>query len=88
MDLPGSALELGKYNVCVNAIAPGLIDTPLTKNLRQDVLEGLINAQPTKSIGKPNDIANAVLFLGSYKTNFITGQTIYVDGGKSIGSNF
>jgi NAD(P)-dependent dehydrogenase (short-subunit alcohol dehydrogenase family) len=82
------ALELGKYNVCVNAIAPGLIDTPLTKNLRQDVLEGLINAQPTKSIGKPNDIANAVLFLGSYKTNFITGQTIYVDGGKSIGSNF
>lgn len=82
------ALELGKYNVCVNAVAPGLIDTPLTRNLRKDVLEGLINAQPTKSIGKPDDIANAVLFLGSYKTNFVTGQTLYVDGGKSIGSNF
>lgn len=81
------ALELGKYNVCVNAIAPGLIDTPLTQKLRSDVLESLINAQPTKSIGKPEDIANAVVFLGSYKTQFITGQTIYVDGGKSIGAN-
>ena len=81
------ALELGKYNVCVNAIAPGLIDTPLTKGLREDVLASLIEAQPTKSIGQPEDIANAVAFLGSYKTNFITGQTLYVDGGKSIGSN-
>lgn len=81
------ALELGKYNVCVNAIAPGLIDTPLTQGLREDVLEQLIQAQPTKSIGKPEDIANAVAFLGSYQTNFITGQTLYVDGGKSIGSN-
>lgn len=81
------ALELGKYNVCVNAIAPGLIDTPLTQGLKEDVLESLINAQPTKSIGKPEDIANAVSFLGSYHTNFITGQTLYVDGGKSVGSN-
>lgn len=81
------ALELGKYNVCVNAIAPGLIDTPLTQKLREDVLESLINAQPTKSIGKPEDIANAVSFLGSYNTNFITGQVLYVDGGKSVGSN-
>lgn len=81
------ALELGKYNVCVNAVAPGLIDTPLTQGLKEDVLESLINAQPTKSIGKPEDIANAVSFLGSYDTNFITGQTLYVDGGKSVGSN-
>lgn len=81
------ALELGKYNVCVNAIAPGLIDTPLTQGLRKDVLEGLIAAQPTKSIGQPSDIAHAVAFLGSYSTEFITGQTLYVDGGKSIGSN-
>ena len=81
------ALELGKYNVCVNAIAPGLIDTPLTRGLRKDVLESLINAQPTKSIGQPSDVAHAVAFLGSYSTGFITGQTLYVDGGKSIGSN-
>ncbi len=81
------ALELGKYHVCVNAVAPGLIDTPLTQSLRQDVLENLILAQPTRSIGQAEDVANAVAFLGSYNTQFITGQTLYVDGGKSIGSN-
>lgn len=81
------ALELGKYNILVNAIAPGLIDTPLTQALRPDVLEKLILAQPTRTMGKPEDIAHAVAFLGSYTTCFITGQTLYVDGGKSIGSN-
>lgn len=80
------ALELGKYNVCVNAVAPGLIDTPLTQSLRKDVLENLIQAQPTKTIGQPEDVANAVAFLGSYGTSFITGNTLYVDGGKSIGA--
>lgn len=82
------ALELGKYNVLVNAVAPGLIDTPLTQKLTSDVLERLIQAQPTKSMGKPQDVANVVAFLVSDKMNFITGQTIYVDGGKSIGANF
>ncbi|MDT8410944.1 MAG: SDR family oxidoreductase [Vicingaceae bacterium] len=80
------ALELGKYGVLVNAIAPGLIDTPLTQKLPQDVQEKLIEAQPTKTMGKPEDIANAVAFLCDDKTQFITGQTIYVDGGKSIGA--
>lgn len=82
------ALEYGKYNILVNAIAPGLIDTPLTQGLRDDVLQSLIQAQPTKSIGQPEDVAQAVAFLGSYSTQFITGQCLYVDGGKSIGSNF
>lgn len=81
------ALELGKYNVLVNAIAPGLIDTPMTQSLPSEVLEKLINAQPTRSIGKPEDIANAVSFLVSERTQFITGQVIYIDGGKSIGAN-
>jgi NAD(P)-dependent dehydrogenase (short-subunit alcohol dehydrogenase family) len=80
------ALELGSSGVLVNAIAPGLIDTPLTQKLPEDVLNKLINAQPTKTMGKPEDIANAVAFLCDEKTNFITGQTIYVDGGKSIGA--
>lgn len=82
------ALELGKYGVLVNAIAPGLIDTPLTQKLPEDVQEKLIYAQPTKSMGKPEDIANAVVFLSDDNTQFITGQTIYVDGGKSIGAGF
>lgn len=80
------ALELGKHGVLVNAIAPGLIETPLTQKLPIDVQEKLIQAQPTKSMGKPEDIANAVAFLSSEKTQFITGQTLYVDGGKSIGA--
>lgn len=80
------ALELGKYGILVNAIAPGLINTPLTQKLPEDVQEKLIQAQPTKTMGKPEDIANAVAFLSNPKTNFITGQTIYVDGGKSIGA--
>lgn len=80
------ALELGKHGVLVNAIAPGLIDTPLTQKLPLDVQEKLIQAQPTRAMGKPEDIANAVAFLCNEKTQFITGQTIYVDGGKSIGA--
>ncbi len=81
------ALELGKYNVTVNAVAPGLIDTPLTRNLSKDVLEKLIQAQPTKTMGKTEDVAHAISFLVAEKSNFITGQTIYVDGGKSIGAS-
>ncbi len=80
------ALELGKYNVSVNAVAPGLIDTPLTRALKPEVLEKLIEAQPTRTMGQPEDVANLVAFLASESTRFITGQTIYVDGGKSIGA--
>lgn len=80
------ALELGKYNVSVNAVAPGLIDTPLAQKLPKEVLQKLIEAQPTKTMGRPEDVANMVSFLASEKINFITGQTIYVDGGKSIGA--
>lgn len=80
------ALELGKYNILVNAVAPGLIDTPMTKALPQHVLEKLIAAQPTRTMGKPEDVANTVIFLAAPSTNFITGQVIYVDGGKSIGA--
>lgn len=80
------ALELGRYSVCVNAVAPGLIKTPMTEKLDKEVLEKLIDAQPTKSMGTPEDVAALVAFLASGKNCFITGQTIYVDGGKSIGA--
>ena len=80
------ALELGKYNVLVNAVAPGLIDTPLTQKLPEDARQKLIEAQPTKTMGQPADVANVVSFLASENTQFVTGQTLYVDGGKSIGA--
>lgn len=80
------ALELGKSNVLVNAVAPGLIDTDLTRKLKAEVLQRLIELQPTRSMGNPADVANAVAFLASPDTGFITGQVIYVDGGRSIGA--
>ena len=70
----------------VNAVAPGLIDTPLTQKLAPETLQKLIEAQPTKTMGTPEDVANAVSFLSADSTQFITGQTLYVDGGKSIGA--
>lgn len=80
------ALELGKYNVMVNAVAPGLIDTPLTRKLPEKIKKKLIEAQPIRNIGNPDDVANAVAFFASDENKFITGQTLYVDGGKSIGA--
>lgn len=80
------ALELGKYQVSVNAVAPGLIDTELTRNLKPEVLQKLLDAQPTKKMGHPEDVAHVVSFLASPQTSFITGQVIYVDGGKHIGA--
>jgi len=81
------AIEFAKYNITVNAVAPGLIDTPLIKKLRKDVQERLIAAQPTPIIGKPQDVANAVSFLSTKESRYITGQVIHVDGGKSLGAN-
>lgn len=80
------ALELGKYNISVNAVAPGLIDTPLTQRLKPEILQKLLDAQPSKEMGHPDDVANTVAFLAAENTNFITGQVIHVDGGKSIGT--
>lgn len=81
------ALELGKYGILVNAIAPGLINTPLAQSLTAEVREKLIQAQPTKSMGQPEDVAHVVSFLCNENTQFITGQILNVDGGKSIGYN-
>jgi len=80
------ALEFAKFNVTVNCIAPGLIDTPLVRNLRKDVQERLIQAQPTPMIGQPKDIASTALFFVSEEARYITGQVLHVDGGKSLGA--
>ncbi|MBI4566868.1 MAG: SDR family oxidoreductase [Planctomycetes bacterium] len=81
------ALEFARHQVNVNCIAPGLIDTPLVRALREDVQKALIEAQPTKRAGAPRDVANAALFLASDEATFITGQVLFVDGGKSIGGS-
>lgn len=79
------ALELARYSINVNAVAPGLIDTPMVRSLPEHVRERLIQAQPTKKMGRPEDIAAAVAFLASDEAQFITGQVLNVCGGKSVG---
>jgi NAD(P)-dependent dehydrogenase (short-subunit alcohol dehydrogenase family) len=80
------ALEFAKYNITVNCIAPGLIDTPLIRSLRPDVQERLIKSQPTPYIGQTHDVAYLTLFLVSEGARYITGQVIHIDGGKSLGA--
>ena len=80
------ALELARFGVTVNAVAPGLIDTPLARSLHPDVRERLIKAQPGGRMGSPDEVAAAVAFLASEEAAFITGQVLHVCGGKSVGT--
>jgi len=80
------ALELARYNITVNGVSPGLIDTPMTQKLPAKVRDRLVKAQPTGAMGGVDDIANAVCFLASDRAAFITGQVLHVDGGKSCRS--
>ena len=70
--------------ITVNCIAPGFIETEMTEKLSEKVRENILNKIPMKKIGNPDDIANTVLFLVSNEANYITGQTITVDGGATI----
>jgi len=75
------ALELGSRNIRCNVIAPGFIETEMTGKLAEDVVKGWTDAIPLKRGGKPEDIANACVFLASDMSAYITGQVINVDGG-------
>jgi len=77
------ALDLGKHKINVNAVAPGAINTNMTKDLlnNEEVKKGIISNIPYGRIGRPEDIANAVAFLASDESEYITGHTIVVDGG-------
>lgn len=78
------ARELASRNICVNAIAPGFVETDMTNRLSQSTRENARNMIPLKKFGKPEDIAEMVAFLASEKADYITGQVICVDGGMSI----
>lgn len=77
------ALNYAKYSINVNAIAPGIIETPMTLNLLQNEAEKkeILRNIPYGRIGRPDDIANGVLFLVSDDSEYITGQTLVIDGG-------
>ena len=75
------ARELAPRNVLVNAIAPGFIDTELTKVLPEKVREELLKQIPMGRLGSPDDVAKPALFLASDLADYITGQVVVVDGG-------
>ena len=75
------ALELGSRNIRSNVIAPGFIETEMTKKLSEEVVDKWRNAIPLKRGGTPEDIANVCVFLASDLSSYITGQVINVDGG-------
>lgn len=66
----------------MNAVAPGITETDMVKNLPKEMIEPLVNMIPLHRIGKPEDIANAFLFLASEEANYITGAVLPVDGGQ------
>lgn len=81
------ALELAPYNIRVNAVAPGMIDTPMIDTVKSDpkTLEGLMARVPMKRAGKPEEVSNLVLFLASDASSYMTGSTIVIDGGWLAG---
>lgn len=75
------AKELASRNININVVAPGYIDTDMTKSLPDRVKEKILKSIPMKKIGNPKEVANLVLFLSSNLSDYITGQVINVDGG-------
>ena len=80
------AREMGRYNVRVNAIAPGLIKTNMLRNIPEPHLAELKKHQPLGRFGKPEEVANAYLFLASDEASFISGAVLRVDGGLVVGT--
>ena len=80
------ARELGRYNIRVNAVAPGFTETEILKSMPSQILEGMRARTPLGRLGRPREIANAYLFLASDEASFITGTVLRVDGGIVIGT--
>lgn len=81
------AIEAAPQGVRVNSIGPGYIDTPLLKDLPGEMRQALISLHPIGRLGRDEEIANAVLFLGSDEASFVTGAYLLVDGGYAAGKS-
>jgi len=77
------AKEVASYNIRVNAVAPGFIETDMLRDLREDYKSQIIKQIPLGRLGRPEEVAKVVKFLVSDEANYITGQTIVIDGGIS-----
>ncbi len=80
----GVALEVAKYGICVNAVAPGPIETPGTQVMSEEAVEVIKRAMPIGRWGKPEEVASVVVFLASEDSSLITGQIVVVDGGYTL----
>lgn len=80
-----TAMELRPRQIAVNSVAPGFTDTPMTRTMPADQYACAQALEPSGLAADPDDIAGAIAFLASPATKFITGQTLFVDGGKSLG---
>jgi len=78
------AKELGKYNITVNAIAPGFIATDMIQTIPEKVIDMMVSKTPLARLGQPDDIANAYVFLSSAEASFISGAVLSVDGAVSL----
>ena len=80
------ALEWARFNIAVNCVAPGGVNTPMTATIPEKILAGVVERIPLKRIAKPEEIAAVHTFLASDDASYITGQVIWVDGGVTIGA--
>jgi 3-oxoacyl-[acyl-carrier protein] reductase len=85
------AIELGRFGVTANAVAPGFIETAMTKATAErlgttieEMRDAMAQATPVRRGGVPVDIANAVAFFAAEESGFVTGQVLYVDGGRGL----
>ena len=79
------AIEYAKKNINVNCISPGFISTAMTDKIDDKFKESIIAKIPSNRLGKPEDIANAVIFLSSNQSDYINGETLHVNGGMYLG---
>lgn len=79
-----AARELGRYGISVNAVAPGFIDTAMTRELDKGIVDKITSQIPLLRIGKPEEVASLVTYLTSEEAGYITGEVIRVDGGMAM----
>jgi len=79
------AMELRARQIAVNSVAPGFTDTPMTRSAPPEMFAAWEQLEPGGKAATPDLIANAIAFFAAPSTQFVTGQTLFVDGGKSLG---
>jgi citronellol/citronellal dehydrogenase len=82
------AVEWANKNIRLNCIAPGIIQSSGLENYPPELTQGIANKIPTKRIGTTTEVANAIIFISSHLASYITGETLYVDGGSRLWGDF